>query len=293
MISLLHVSDLHFGPKHQPELAQAILELARVAAPTALVVSGDFTQRAKRAQFAAARAWLAQLPCPVAFVPGNHDVPLYRAWERLFAPFGAWRRHLDADLVREVSGDGLAIFGLNTSHAWTTKHGRVERAELARLATRIGASPGDAFKVRVAHHPLRTAPELGHEPVARRAAEALALCRGAGVELVLCGHLHHAFLVEAAGTDGAAGTESAGAGAAAGTESAGAGAAAPLVVHCGTTSSTRGRFSEVGRNSLNWIEVGPDSIRVERRLWDAAAGVFRAASERIVRRRGPRGATDS
>jgi 3',5'-cyclic AMP phosphodiesterase CpdA len=268
LISLLHVSDLHFGPKHQPDRARAILELARRAPPDALVVSGDFTQRAKSGQFAEARAWLAGAPCPVAFVPGNHDVPLYRVWERLFAPFGVWRRHLDRELVRETASEPLAIFGLNTAHAWTTKHGRVERAELARLAGRLAAAPRGALKVLVAHHPLSAAAELDGEPVARRAAAALELCRRAGVELVLCGHLHHAFVVEAA--DGAA----------------------PLVVHCGTTSSTRGRCTEVGRNSLNWIEVSADSIRVERRLWDATAGGFRAASERVVPRSGARAAQD-
>ena len=53
-----------------------------------IVASGDFTQRAKAAQFAAAREFLDRLPhVPLVVVPGNHDVPLYRVFERLFAPY--------------------------------------------------------------------------------------------------------------------------------------------------------------------------------------------------------------
>jgi hypothetical protein len=37
LLSLLHVSDVHFGPKHLPELAGAVLEL-RGGRPAALVV---------------------------------------------------------------------------------------------------------------------------------------------------------------------------------------------------------------------------------------------------------------
>lgn len=254
MIALLHVSDLHFGPKHLAGPAEGVLELARRARPAAVVVSGDFTQRAKGRQFDQAKAWLARLAAPVAFVPGNHDVPLYRVWERLFAPFGIWRRRFAAELVREHAAPGLAIFGLNTAFAWTTKHGRVEPRELAGLAARLAAAPPGAFRVLVAHHPLAAAPELGDEPCARRGDEALALCRRAGVELVLSGHLHHSFVTRAA--DG------------------------PLVVHAGTTTSSRGRCGEAGLNSLHWIEVEPNAVRVERRLWDAAAGEFRAEAAR-------------
>ncbi|KAB2962485.1 MAG: metallophosphoesterase, partial [Thermoanaerobaculia bacterium] len=141
MRALLHLSDIHFGPKHLPEPAAAVLELVRRAPPAAVVVSGDLTQRGKPVQFRAARQFVDALAAPVAWVPGNHDVPLWRFWERLFAPFGAWRRHFAADLVRDRVEDGVAVLGVNTAHAWTTKHGRLRAADLAGLEARLAALP--------------------------------------------------------------------------------------------------------------------------------------------------------
>jgi 3',5'-cyclic AMP phosphodiesterase CpdA len=253
--AVLHVSDVHFGPKHLPELSQAVVELAARERPEVVVVSGDLTQRAKPGQFRHARRWLETLPIPAVFVPGNHDVPMYRVWERLLAPFGAWRRHFDGALVRDYRAEGLAVLGVNTAHAWTTKHGRLYRGERARLARELAALPTGGFRTLVAHHPLAASERLRDEPVTAGAAAVLDLCRRHRVELILSGHLHHGFWLRAPRTGDGEG---------------------PLVVHCGTTTSTRGRAGERGRNSLNWIEIDDGSIRVERRFWDPRTSEFRS-----------------
>jgi len=250
---LLHVSDIHFGPKHVAEPARGLRTLVESERPDVVVVSGDLTQRAKPAQFREARAYLDSLAAPVVFVPGNHDVPLFRFWERLFAPFGAWRRHFHPELVRDYLGDELAIVGINSAHAWTTKHGRIRKADLVELEQRLSRLPAGRIRVLVTHHPVAGAPELGREPVARRSGRLLALARRHDVRLVLCGHLHHGFSVALDGEGGAPG---------------------PLVLHTGTTTSSRGRGREHGRNSLNWIEIGADRVRVEPRTWDPARGRF-------------------
>src|SRR5689334_179320 len=88
LITLLHVSDLHFGPPYVTEVGEALQSFAAQLAPTAIIASGDFTQRAKAEQFAAARAFLDRLPrVPLVVTPGNHDVPLYRVAERLLDPY--------------------------------------------------------------------------------------------------------------------------------------------------------------------------------------------------------------
>jgi 3',5'-cyclic AMP phosphodiesterase CpdA len=263
LLALLHVSDVHFGPKHLAELSAAVSGLARARRPAVVVVSGDLTQRAKPSQFRAAREWVAGLGAPAAFVPGNHDVPMYRFWERLSRPFGAWRRHFADELVRGQRGDGFAVLGLNTAHAWTTKHGRVRPAELARLARELAGVPAGAVRVVVAHHPLAASPDLGREPIARGGRAALARLGRAGVDVVLSGHLHHGFWIRPETPRGG-----------------------PLVLHCGTTTSSRGRGAEAGRNSLNWLEIDELMVRVERRFWDPRRGEFAVEQTAVVPRPG-------
>jgi len=265
--SILHVSDVHFGPKHLPRLSAAVADLVGRSRPTVVVVSGDLTQRARPRQFREARAWIEALGRPVVWIPGNHDVPMYRVWERVLSPFGAWRRHFAPQLVRDEAGEELAVYGLNTAYNWTIKHGRVTAADLADLERRVAAAPAGAARVVAAHHPLEASPQLGDEPPARGGAAAMAALEDLGVELVLSGHLHRSFWI--------------------GPATAGR---APLVLHVGTTTSSRGRGPERGRSSLHWIEIDAGTIAVERRLWNPPAGRFEPEARRLFPRR--RGSAD-
>ena len=262
MRTLLHLSDIHFGPKHLPAATAAVEALAGAARPDVVVVSGDLTQRARPAQFRAARAFVERLPAPVVFAPGNHDVPLWRVWERTLAPFGAWRRNFAPELERHYADAEIAIVAVTTAFPWTTKHGRLGAGQLAELGRQLAAAPAGAVRVVVAHHPLVTAEELGHEPVTANAARALALLAEHGVELVLSGHLHHGFILPAA-------------------------AGAPAVVHCGTSTSSRGRGGEAGANTLNWIEIGAAGFAVSRRRFDPARGEFVEIEARRLARARP------
>ena len=55
-----------------------------------LVFSGDITQRARRGQFASAAAFVRRLEADgvgdTLVIPGNHDIPLYNVFARLFTP---------------------------------------------------------------------------------------------------------------------------------------------------------------------------------------------------------------
>ena len=62
LIRILHLSDLHFGPPFIPEVGEAVLRIAPKLNVNAIVVSGDFTQRAKQEQFENAREFLSRLP---------------------------------------------------------------------------------------------------------------------------------------------------------------------------------------------------------------------------------------
>lgn len=83
MTLLLHVSDPHFGTE-RANVATALQALLREQRPDVLLLSGDITQRATRAQFAAARVFVEHLQVPaVVAIPGNHDIPLFKLAARL------------------------------------------------------------------------------------------------------------------------------------------------------------------------------------------------------------------
>ena len=82
MRTLVHLSDLHFG-RVDAMLLDPLRDTVHALAPDLVVVSGDLTQRARRAQFAQAAAFLDALPGPQLVVPGNHDVPFYDVARRI------------------------------------------------------------------------------------------------------------------------------------------------------------------------------------------------------------------
>src|SRR5437868_6226963 len=98
-MNIIQVSDLHFGPYFVPEVGEALLRAVGELESDVIIASGDFTQRAKRTEYEAARAWLDQLPeCPLVVIPGNHDVPLYRVFERVFKPYELYKEYVSKDL---------------------------------------------------------------------------------------------------------------------------------------------------------------------------------------------------
>jgi 3',5'-cyclic AMP phosphodiesterase CpdA len=246
--SILHISDIHFGPPHLAPVASGLLDLVRERSPTLVAVSGDLTQRAKPGQFAAARRFVDAMGVPVIVVPGNHDVPMYRVWERVAAPFWAYRRHFSSQLETVHRDHDLFVAGINTAHNWTRKHGTVRPRRLRELRAAAAEAPAGAFKVVVAHHPLVRTPHLLGEPAVRRARVAAALFADIGVELVLSGHVHLYFLGHSQDYYPHL-------------------PAHFRILHAGTTTSRRGRGTERDRNSCNWIEFDSAHVTVQQLVW--------------------------
>src|SRR5512139_230131 len=97
MTVLLQVSDPHFGTE-QAVVVDALAALARQQRPDLVVLSGDITQRARPAQFRAARAFADRLGAAVLAVPGNHDIPLFDLWTRLRRPYARYMAAFGTDL---------------------------------------------------------------------------------------------------------------------------------------------------------------------------------------------------
>lgn len=249
MRTLLHISDVHFGPPHLPRVAEGVLELIGEGRPDVVVLSGDLTQRAKPEQFRQARRFVDAIPVPTVVVPGNHDVPMYRFWERIFTPFAAYRRHFDEELEPIWRDDNLLIVGINTAYNWTLKEGRIRLHRLLEVGRLLAETPESVFKVVVAHHHLIPPPNFGTQTVLGNAYEAMDLFSRAGVDLILSGHLHQSYIGNSE-------------------EFYPRGRPPVVVVHSGTTTSNRGRAGERERNSCNWIRFDDASVVVSHLLWD-------------------------
>jgi hypothetical protein len=107
----------------------------------------------------------------------------------------------------------------------------------------------------VAHHPLVRTPHLLGEPAARRARHAAAVFAEIGVELVLSGPVHLFFLGHSEDFYPHLPSHF-------------------RILHAGTTTSRRGRGSERGRNSCNWIGYDAAHVTVQQLVWDSERRAF-------------------
>jgi 3',5'-cyclic AMP phosphodiesterase CpdA len=263
--TIFHISDVHFGPPHLPRVSEGVLELIAAREPDVVVLSGDLTQRAKPQQFRAARAFVDRIPAPTLVVPGNHDVPLFRVWERVFAPFGAYRKHFSPELEPTYRDGELLIVGINTAFNWTWKDGRIRLSRLLEVAEVLEAAPDSLFKVVVAHHHLIPPPNFGTQRVLANAFEAIDLFSTCGVDLILSGHLHQAYIGNSE-------------------EFYPKGRPPVVILHSGTTTSSRGRAGEREKNTCNWIEVGPQTMTVSHYRWHPELDRFAEHSRHLYPR---------
>ena len=265
MLTILHASDLQCGRPFLPRAADALVEFARDSAPDVVVVSGDLTQRAKRREFRTAVALLARLPrVPTVVTPGNHDVPLWRVWERVLMPYRNWREVFPAELDTVTRVPGATFVALNSSAPRRAiVNGRLDpdQVDFARSVF-VDTSAADLRALVIHHHFVPTPGGEGGRPLpgARDSARAF---ESMGVDLVLGGHVHQIHVRTSRDLSGD-----------------GSLPGIPFVA-CGTTTSRRGRGHEVGRNSLHVIRVGAGEIEVSPHMLAAGTDAFEPV-ERIV-----------
>ncbi|MDT7835061.1 metallophosphoesterase family protein [Aquabacterium sp. OR-4] len=190
---LLHLSDPHLGTE-QPVVLEALLSLAHRLAPQALLISGDLTQRATPAQFAAAAGLLARLPAvPRLVIPGNHDIPLWRLWPRLRQPYAGYEQVCGLRPpggVAQFDLPGARVVAVDTTRWWRHRHGTLSAAQIDAVAQRLHDAPAGAWRIVMSHHPLAVAQEADHEDRPWRHRRALQAWQQAGAELLISGHLH-------------------------------------------------------------------------------------------------------
>lgn len=190
MTTLLQISDPHFGTEQAPVL-QALHALALSLAPDLVVLSGDITQRARRAQFTAARRFIDGIaPRALIAIPGNHDLPLFNFAARLAAPYKSYLSAFGPALESDYETDELLVLALNSTRPWRHKHGELSPAQIGRVSARLRAAAPAQLRVVVLHHPISALRASDEANLVRGHREAIAAWTDAGVDLVLGGHIH-------------------------------------------------------------------------------------------------------
>lgn len=262
MTLAVQISDTHFGTE-RAEVVEALVRLVRAQAPDVVLLSGDITQRASRAQFRAARQFVERLGvASVLAIPGNHDIPLFDPFARVFAPYARHRRAFGQELEPSVETPDLLVVTVNTTRPWRHKHGEVSAGQIERVAARLRAARPEQLRLVVVHQPMAVTRAQDEPNLLRgRAAAAQAWAR-AGADLVLGGHIHLPFVLAL--------------------HERIAGLPRPLwAVQAGTAVSSRVRHD--AGNSVNVVRPGPAwrgrrSAVVERWDYRPASARFEAAA---------------
>lgn len=166
-VTLVHLSDLHFGRDCDLAMIDAVERIVPTLEASAVVVSGDLTQRARHGEFQAARRFLEQLgrSAPVLTLPGNHDVQWFESpfWilgrQRIYVKYRRW---FGQELTRTLVVPGAVIATMLTSHGVSfpsmtfnlndmAVKGHLPPAEVERVARIFAAAPPDLAKVVVLH----------------------------------------------------------------------------------------------------------------------------------------------
>jgi 3',5'-cyclic AMP phosphodiesterase CpdA len=196
MITLAHISDLHFG-RENPRLVDGLLQTLEDIEPQLVVISGDLTQRARTREFLAARAFLDSLQWPLLVIAGNHDISADNLTERFFAPWKKWHRYIANTLEPIVRDKNSIIIGVNTArrsgYSLDWSRGRVNSRQIAAITEYLAEEEGERLRVIAAHHPFWIPKQYRYRHVIGGRDMAIGRLKKAGVDIILSGHVHFAY----------------------------------------------------------------------------------------------------
>jgi 3',5'-cyclic AMP phosphodiesterase CpdA len=256
MITVFHVSDLHFGWPAVPEQIDAIEQIIQAKKFDVVAISGDLSQRARAGEFQRAAAFIrdARKVSKVIVVPGNHDVKWWKAplgFRHKPTVYENYRRFIDKNLEPVLNVPGATFVGINTAHGVTMRTltwnlrdisiiGDIHKKQIDLASDIFAKSPrGDARVIVMHHNPVRG--ELSQRHGLKNTQKILGAFAEMGVDLVCCGHDHQESV--------------------------------HFIEHTrkGTVISTAGTVSNRSRggrpSSVNVISVGAETIDVTTHVW--------------------------
>ncbi|WP_185233427.1 metallophosphoesterase family protein [Teredinibacter franksiae] len=99
-MNILHISDMHFGPRHWIGKSELLLERLNSYAADIVINTGDNTTDALENEFQAAGDFLRSIECQhIVSIPGNHD-------KRNMRSAGYFRQYIDdVDVIHPLDRD--------------------------------------------------------------------------------------------------------------------------------------------------------------------------------------------
>jgi 3',5'-cyclic AMP phosphodiesterase CpdA len=257
-VSIVHLSDLHFGGHADLAQAEALEAFVPTLGASAVVVSGDLTQRARHGEFQRALVFVQRLRehAPTLVIPGNHDIEWWKSplglrgtrvkYAKYVQYFGDLRPVLEipgAIIAGALSSYGVAAGSLTWNLRDIAVKGHLPRSETSRVKKLFAKAPAQAVRVLVIHHNILPGAISRRMGLARWRSAQRRLVE-TGVDLVLCGHDHQE----------------------------GAGQMETVAVSTAGTNSFRSRQ---GRPSVfNVVRVEPLVVHVVHYRWEAAQQRF-------------------
>jgi 3',5'-cyclic AMP phosphodiesterase CpdA len=247
---IVHLSDLHYGPPFQYALEPILLEDVEALAPDLVIVSGDLTMRARKAQFEEARAFLDRLPKPYLVIPGNHEVPLFNGFNRLFRPFRDYKRYIHTPVDLTLRTRGILAVGLTSAHSWLIDRGQLTRQQLRYAEEMFRYSSQADLKILITHHHFVRQAHVYQRPLPEALLSRFA---GWGVDMVLVGHTHLPHVEQR--PDGL------------------------VLIQAGTATSNRWKRLKRHVNSYYFIRTSPAEIAIQAREYDREEGAYLPTAE--------------
>lgn len=188
--TLLQISDTHFGTE-EPAVVAAVLRLCADQRPDLAILSGDITQRARAHQFAAAARFFSRLDARRRLaLPGNHDIPLFNLFARVFHPYAGYQAAFGEELEPVLDWPAARVIGVNTTRPERHEDGEVSPRQIATVTRHLSAASPEQLRIVVTHQPIHVITDQDRKNRLHGAEPALSAWADAGADLVLGGHIH-------------------------------------------------------------------------------------------------------